>query len=103
MPLKMKPFVNIVGKGENVGNHYFLLFPLCFLPFPFQIFQSHLSFSSPNTFKLEQPKNFWFYKELNGSHNVFYLTKLNFLVTFILLSANAFNLDKSQIGYSVEI
>ena len=21
---------NIVGKGENAGNHYFLLFPQCF-------------------------------------------------------------------------
>ena len=27
-----KPFENTVGKGENGGNHYFLLFPQCFLP-----------------------------------------------------------------------
>ena len=38
----MKPFENIVGKGENAGNHDFLLFPQYFLPFPKQItiFQS---------------------------------------------------------------
>ena len=28
----MKPFENIVGKGENAGNQHFLLFPQCFLP-----------------------------------------------------------------------
>ena len=40
----MKPFENIMGKGENAGNQHFLLFPKCFLPFPEQlgIFQSHL-------------------------------------------------------------
>ena len=26
MTLKMKPFENIVGKGENAGNQHFLLF-----------------------------------------------------------------------------
>ena len=33
------------------------------------------------------------------SHNIFYLSKtiLNFSVTFILLSANAFNLEQSKI------
>ena len=30
--LNMKPFENIVVKGENAGNQHFLLFPLCFLP-----------------------------------------------------------------------
>ena len=29
--LKEKAFENIVGKGENVGNQHFLLFPQCFL------------------------------------------------------------------------
>ena len=33
----MKPFENIVGKGENAGKHHFLLFPQCFLPSPKQI------------------------------------------------------------------
>ena len=28
------PFENIVGKGENAGNQYFLLFQQRFLPFP---------------------------------------------------------------------
>ena len=27
------PFENIVGKEENAGNHHFLLFPQCFLPY----------------------------------------------------------------------
>ena len=42
--LYKKPFGNIVEKGENGGNQYFLLFIQCFLPFPKQtsIFQSHL-------------------------------------------------------------
>ena len=44
MCLTLKPFENIVGKGENAGNHHFLLFPQCFLPFSKQIsiFWSHL-------------------------------------------------------------
>ena len=29
----MKPFENIVEKGENPGNQHFLLFPQCFLPY----------------------------------------------------------------------
>ena len=32
-----KPFENIVGKGENAGNQYFLLFPQCFPLFSKQI------------------------------------------------------------------
>ena len=31
-------FENIVGKGENAGNQYFLLFPLCFLLYQRQKF-----------------------------------------------------------------
>ena len=34
LPLEIE---NIVGKGENAGNQYFLLFPQCFLLFPTQI------------------------------------------------------------------
>ena len=30
-PEKNKVFENIVGKGENAGYQYFLLFPQCFL------------------------------------------------------------------------
>ena len=38
-----RPFETIVGKGENVGDQHFLLFPQCFLLFPNQIsiFQLH--------------------------------------------------------------
>ena len=32
--LKMKAFENIVEEEENAGNHHFLLFQQCFLPFP---------------------------------------------------------------------
>ena len=35
--LKMKPFENIVGRGENADNQHFLLFPQCFLPIPERI------------------------------------------------------------------
>ena len=31
--LKNKAFENILGKGENASNQYFLLFPQCFLPY----------------------------------------------------------------------
>ena len=31
--LGKKPFQNLVGKGENAGNHNFLYLPQCFLPF----------------------------------------------------------------------
>ena len=60
----MKPFENIVGKGENAGNHHFLLFP-CFLHFPKQIsiFQSFFLLSA-NGFKLDQFKTLSFGKEL---------------------------------------
>ena len=30
--LKKKAFKKIVGKGQNAGHQYFLLFPQCFLP-----------------------------------------------------------------------
>ena len=32
-PLWKMPFENIVEKGENGGNKYFLLFAPCFLPY----------------------------------------------------------------------
>ena len=37
MPLRKKPFKDSVGKRENAGNQYFLLFPQCFLSFPKEI------------------------------------------------------------------
>ena len=32
MTIRKKPFINIVGKGENAGNQHFFLFPQCFPP-----------------------------------------------------------------------
>ena len=42
--LEKKTFENIMGKGDNAGNQYFLHFTQCFLLFQTQIsiFQSHL-------------------------------------------------------------
>ena len=44
VPEKESLSKNFVGKGENAGNQYFLLFPQYFLPFPKQssIFESQL-------------------------------------------------------------
>ena len=33
MTLRKKASENFVGNGENAGNHHFLLFPPCFLPY----------------------------------------------------------------------
>ena len=66
MTLKRKPFENIVGKGENVGNLHFLLFPQCFLPPPKTNFNFSAEFdlSSANAFNLDQSKDLSFGKEL---------------------------------------
>ena len=40
--LKKKYFENIVGKGENASNHYFLHFPNCFLVYLREISLFHL-------------------------------------------------------------
>ena len=63
--LRMKALETIVGKGENAGNHHFLLFPRCFLTFPKQIssFELHFDLSSANAFNLDKFKNFSFGKE----------------------------------------
>ena len=42
----MKAFQNIAGKGENAGNHHFLLFPQYFLPVSNSVLQSHLFYSA---------------------------------------------------------
>ena len=54
--LKRKAFENIVGKGENAGNQYSLLFPQCFLPYEREksLFQQHSSLV--NAFNLVQSK-----------------------------------------------
>ena len=58
----MKPFENIVGKGENAGNQHFLLFPQCFLSIPKTNFNSSVTFISlsGNAFNLDQSKNLSF-------------------------------------------
>ena len=67
--LKQRAFENILGKGENAGNHNFLLFPQCFLPFPnqFSILHSHL-------FYRLQMLSIWtsvrFCQELTHSHTM---------------------------------
>ena len=67
----MKPFKNIVEKGENAGNQHFLLFPQCFLPVPKQIsiFQSFI-LSSANAFNLDPFLNLLFGKGLTHSHTM---------------------------------
>ena len=61
--LIMKPFENIVRKGENTGDQHFLLFPQCFLPFQKQISNFSVSFilSSANAFTLDQSKILMFW------------------------------------------
>ena len=41
MTLRKRPFENIVGKGDNVGNQDFRIFPKCFLSYQRQ--NHHLS------------------------------------------------------------
>ena len=58
----MKPFENIVEKGENAAYQHFLLFPQYFLPFPKQISNFSVTFtlSSVNAFNLVQSENLSF-------------------------------------------
>ena len=48
--LKKEPFENIVGKGENAGNQYFLLFPTMFSTIP----KTNLNFFSNINFMLSK-------------------------------------------------
>ena len=59
-------FENIMGKGENAGNHHFLIFLQCFLPFPNQVLIFYLNniLLSANAFNLDQSKILLFGKEL---------------------------------------
>ena len=45
----LKPYENIVGKGENTGDQCFLL-----VPQQISLFESHFMCSSANAFNLEQ-------------------------------------------------
>ena len=63
MTLGKRPFENIVGKRENAGNHNFLLFPQCFLPFPKQISTFWLNdLLSANALNLNWSKIYYFEK-----------------------------------------
>ena len=62
-------FENIVGKGENAGNHFhqhFLCIAQCFVPLPKQIldFQSYQFLLSNGTLNFRQSKNLSFGKGL---------------------------------------
>ena len=51
LPSQQKsPFENIEGKGENVGNQHFLIFPPCFLPIPNHISTFQFNLSPANAF-----------------------------------------------------
>ena len=57
MTLRKKGKENKVGKGENAGNQYFLLFPRCF--FPVEERNHHFNniyFVTANAFNLEKAK-----------------------------------------------
>ena len=64
----MKPFENIVGKGENAGDQHFLLFQQCFLPVQKTNFNFSVRsiLSSANAFNLDSSKILLFGKELKS-------------------------------------
>ena len=65
--LNNRPFKN-VGKGENVGNQDFLLFPQCFLFYPYHnnfSFSATFTLLSANAFNLDLTKILLFGKELS--------------------------------------
>ena len=55
----VKPFGNIVGKGENAVNQHFLLFLQCFLPYQKRkiIILATMNEPSANAFNLERFRN----------------------------------------------
>ena len=66
MTLNNTPFEKIVGKGENVGNQHFLLFPKMFsTQLKIKIVKlANFTFSSANAFNLDQSKILSFGKEI---------------------------------------
>ena len=67
--LKIKPFENIVGKGENAGNQHFLFSPQYFSTISKTNFIFSVTFilssAKFNAFISDQSKNLLFGKELN--------------------------------------
>ena len=66
---KKKPFVNIVGKGENAGNQHFLLVPTMFSTHPKNnfCFEVPLILSSENALNLKRSKILSFGKVVEKS------------------------------------
>ena len=58
MHWRKKPFGNIVGKEETVGNQHFLFFPQCFQSYERQLLMFSVTFnlSSANAFNLGKPE-----------------------------------------------
>ena len=83
-PVKEAFLKTLWGKGENAGNQHFLHFPQCFQLFP----NKFLCFSHIYCGKRRK-------YIFSFSHNIFNSSQTNFyfLVTFIVSSANAFNLS----------
>ena len=71
-----------MGKGENVGNQHFLLFPQFFLPFPKQIaiFQLNLICGLQMLLILDLSKNLSFGKELSDGLLMFHRDVINLLL-----------------------
>ena len=59
--LVIKPFENIVGKGEDLSNRHFILFPQCFPPH----LRQEASFSVSKCFEFSR-----FDKKLNFCHTI---------------------------------
>ena len=97
-----------MGKGENTGNQHFLLFLKCFQSIPKKnfFFNSTTQSRLLTTLRKKTFENFVGKRENAGNQHclplvTFFSTlpkaNLNFLFTFKLSSANAFNLDRSEI------
>ena len=89
-------FENIVGKGENVDNQYFHVFPRCFLPNKWQILsfqERHLFFylSSTHAFSFDISKLCCLVKFLIGHcsfkelvEETFDMSRLSWVIGYIL-------------------
>ena len=94
--MRKKKFKNILGQGENAGNHHFLHFPQCFIPFPTQIpifhldLICHLQMLSITTLRKKPFEN------TVGQGEKTFPTQIP-IFHLDLSSANAFNLDQTEI------
>ena len=88
MTLKKGPYKNFVERGENASNQHFLLFPQCFLFTPPKKKKKKNKQKQKKKKKQKQKKKTK-QKQKKKTNKIF-------LVTCILLSANAFNFDQSK-------